>query len=35
MNRVVHFELAVEDPDRTVKFYTEVLVGKYQTGLDQ
>ncbi|MCL4377804.1 MAG: VOC family protein [Actinobacteria bacterium] len=25
MNRVVHFEFAVEDPDRTAKFYTEVF----------
>lgn len=30
MGRVIHFELGVDDPDRAVKFYTEVFGWKIE-----
>lgn len=31
MNRVVHFEIYAQDPDRAMKFYTDVFGWTYQT----
>lgn len=37
MPRVVHFDISVDDPERAIKFYTEVLgwnISKWEGSID-